>query len=277
MKIDILGVKIDRIRMKEALREIEALLKRDGKFYIVTPNPEIVMKAIKDENYKEILNKAALSLPDGIGIIWAGKFLSKKFNYKWKFINLLANIIYGIYLLGYIILRRNLIHDVFPERVTGVDLTLALAKFASENQYTISLLGAGRGIAKKAGERLLSLYPNLKLKEALSGPFIDKEGNPAFPINLSPTDILFVAFGSPKQEKFIFKHLKDLNCKIAIGVGGTFDFIAGKTKRAPKFVQKIGLEWLWRLFCQPTRICRIWTAFPKFVWKVINYKLNHIN
>lgn len=229
----ILGIKIDNVDFKEAIEKIAYFIKSGKPHQVVTVNSEFIMAAQKDKKFARILNSAALSTPDGVGPIWASGFL------------------YG---------RKNKL----KERVAGVDLTWELAKLAAKNGCSIYFLGAGSGVAKKAAQRLQLIHRNLKIAGISEGEpkFVEQEV--VKNIAKSKADILLVSYGALKQEKFIYKNLDNLGVKVAIGVGGTFDFIAGKQIRAPKWMQKAGLEWLYRLIHEPKRIGRIFTAVIRF-------------
>lgn len=248
-KADILGVKIDRVNFSQTLGIIENFIKEKRPHQVVTVNPEFIVQAQKDIKFKKILNQADLSVADGIGLLWADPGL--------------------------------------PERVTGVDLTWALTELSSEKKYSIYLLGAEPGVAKKAAMVLQSKYSKLKIWADSGGQLDDifyvghpeadaksAEGsridNKFFQdIRSKKPDILLVAFGTPKQEKWIAKHLNKLKIPVVMGVGGTFDFIAGVQKRAPKWMRKISLEWFYRLLRQPRRFHRIWNAVVVFPWLYI--------
>ncbi len=238
MKVNILGVLIDSLKRNDAIKRIEEFLADGGQHYIVTPNPEMVVAAEKDKNFLEILNKAGLSVPDGFGLILASRYL-----------------------------RRPI-----QERITGVDLMLDICRLAEQKNCSVYLLGGGDGVAQKTADTLRKCFPYLKIAGVESGGVISDQqlttNNQQ--INFTRPDILFVAFGAGKQEKFIAENLNKMpTIKIAMGVGGAFDFIAGKIKRAPRWMRKIGLEWLWRLLMQPWRLKRIWTATIKFSWEII--------
>lgn len=242
MKQEILGVQVSSINMREALDVVKQCVVFPRLNYIVTPNPEFIVRAQKDKIFRDILNNAVIALPDGFGLMLAAKFLKKPLD----------------------------------QRITGVDFIWQVAELAEREGYSIYLYGAGKGIAKKTAQRLLEKFPHLKIAGAESG--YDKEGkmNDAFYVEdirkKSPT-ILLVALGAPKQEKWIATHLQDFSSvKVAIGVGGAFDYISGSIKRAPKFIRKIGLEWLYRLILQPWRIKRIFTATIHFTYLVIKEK-----
>jgi len=272
MKIDILGVKVNKITQKEVIQRVGKWLSQKEQHYIVTPNPEFVMAAQKDEEFKNILNKADIAISDGVGLLWAAKFLSLKSKQKLKVF------LQFIYTQLSLIFYPRYCRGVIPERVTGSDLIWKIAKLSEQKNCSIYLLGAGEGVAQKAAEKLKEKYKNLKIAEAELGmkntEFRIENPELVNRINRRQPEILLVAFGHPKQEKWIARNLNKLeNIKVAVGVGGTFDFIAGKAKRAPGILRKLGLEWLWRLFVEPWRAKRIWTATFKFPWQVFQYKI----
>jgi N-acetylglucosaminyldiphosphoundecaprenol N-acetyl-beta-D-mannosaminyltransferase len=237
MKINFLGVQIDNLVLDDVLKKIDEFLNDGRQHYIVTPNPEMIVAAQKDKTFLEILNKADLAVPDGVGLIFASRYL-----------------------------KRSL-----PKRITGVDLMLDICQTAEQKNCSVYLLAAEEGLAKpgETAEALVRRFPKLKI----TGDMLSKEesGEEIINgINTAKPEILFVALGAGRQEKFIAGNLSKMpSVKIAMGVGGAFDFIAGKIKRAPKWIQKIGLEWLWRLFMQPWRWKRILTATIKFSWLII--------
>lgn len=231
-KIFLLGVGVTNVKESKVLEYIlQSLEKRHEKYYIVTPNPELLLIAHKNPEYKKILNHARLALCDGTGVFLAAKFLRK-----------------GI-----------------RQKITGVDFMEKLCKRVSEKPITVGFLGGGLGVAEKTAECLVSKYPGLKV--AFAAPeWLDKSPR-------SPIDILFVAFGSPKQEEWIAENIDKLPVKIVMGVGGAFDFISGKVPRSPLFVRRLGLEWLFRLIRQPWRIKRQISLF-EFIWLVFKEKLS---
>ena len=270
--IDILGVKINRITMPEVLELCNSFIRSRRVHYIVTPNPEIIIKANTDEEYRTILNNANLALPDGIGVVWAGRVANAETDVKNKILKSLYYIFFALTNLLIILFARKRIFSVIPERVTGADLVWEIAKLAAERGYTIYFLGGMPGVAAKTAEKLKFFYPNLKIAGTYAG--YPGENSLADRIRVARPDILFVAFGSPKQEKFIAENILKLGVPIAIGVGGAFDFISGKLPRAPKIIRALGLEWLWRFCRQPKRVKRVFNAFPRFVSAVILWKLN---
>jgi len=237
MRIDILGVKIDNLSFDQVLDKVEQFLKDGKKHYIVTPNPEMVVLAQKDSQFRQILNSADLAIPDGIGLVWASRLLRGK---EKKGIR---------------------------ERVRGVDFADKLCQIAAKKGAAVGFLGGKDKVADKAAKCQIAKYPGLKVVFAL-GSDPEKAA-----IDIKKVDILFVAYGAPKQEFWISQNLPKLPVKIAIGVGGVFDYWADKVKRAPKWLQNLGLEWLWRLILQPWRIKRQ-LALLIFVYLVIKQRLS---
>ncbi len=249
-EIKVLGIKIDVVSLAEAREKVQEFLNSSSQNTIFTPNPEMLVKAQKDEYFRYSLNESDLNLCDGRGI----QFVSKQ----------------------------------KIERITGVDFMLEICKIAEMENRTVYLLGSGSDeVVKKTAENLQQKFPSLKIVGWSRGPVIketsvsiqqynntpglimDAEENAKIleNINQAQPDILFVAFGMGKQEKWIVENLaKVSSVKIAMGVGGAFDYIGGSVKRAPLLLRKIGLEWLYRLVKQPKRIARIWNATVKFLW-----------
>lgn len=237
-KKSILGIGFTNAKEDEILEYIlQSLEKYRQRYFIVTPNPEILILARNDTNYKKILNSAKIALPDGIGVMIAGKILGKQL---W-------------------------------EKITGIDLVESLCRAVEEKPITVGFLGAGPGIAEQTAECLKKKLPTLKVVFAESGSPDDKTVQ-IIKDQKKEIDILFVAFGSPKQEIWIYENLDKLPVKIAIGVGGAFDFLSGKVKRAPFWIRKAGFEWLFRLINQPWRIKRQ-LALIKFVMFILKEKL----
>lgn len=266
-KIDIAGVLIDNISKQDAVRKIDEFVASGKPHYVATPYSELIVFAQQDEQYKKILNNADLALPDGIGILWAAKYLSLKTKVPFvKFVKL-------IYTLSSILFNPRLIRSVIHEQVTGSQLIWDIARLAADRNYSMALVGGSNAVAAQTAYELKKKYPGLNIKLAISGavPF---DQNLVNDINDSSSDILLIAYSPPKQEKWIAENLQKLNVKVAMGLGGTFDYISGKRLKAPKLFQFFGLEWLWRLITQSWRIKRMWNAVPVFIWKVYKYKVN---
>jgi len=247
-KEKIFGIPIDNISMAEALEMAKEMLEKsnprtqraeqssyDGKQHkIFTLNPEILLLGRKNQDYKKVLQSADLALPDGIGLVWLGRFFDMP----------------------------------FKERVTGADFMEKLAELAGQTGKSIFLLGGRNGAAEKTANALKTKFPGIKIIG-----FLEDQNQWQNCAEIFKADILFVALGAPKQEIWIHDNLSKLqNIKIAIGVGGAFDFISGKIPRAPKLLREIGLEWMWRLMIEPKkRWKRIFNAiiiFPiNFFWR----------
>lgn len=238
-KVDIFGVRIDDVTLDQAILVIDDWLKNNQKHFVVTPNPEFVIAAQKDQQFKEILNKADLAIPDGAGLKLTGR-----------------------------------IHHT----ISGTDLMEQLIVLANEKGYSIGLVGGVGGIAQKLSNRLSKRFPKLKIGFVDDGPKVDNNGQEytsettqPYHQLVKPCDILFVAFGQIKQEKWIDRNLDKLPVKVVMGVGGAFDYLSGSVIRAPKFIRNLGLEWLFRLIIQPWRIKRQLIGAQFFIKVLFNH------
>ncbi len=256
MIVDVAGVKVNNITKSEAIEMIDGFIQSGSPHFVVTPYSEMVVFAQNNPKYTEAINSADLSLPDGIGILWAAKYLHSE--------ELLLKTLFAI------IFDKPYIRSVIKEQVTGSRLVYDLAKLASDKSYSLALVGGVGNVAAQAAYELKKQFPGLKINLAISGrPFDEKIIQE---INDSNSDILLIAYSPPKQETWLYENYKKLNCKVSMGLGGTFDYIAGNQPTAPNFMHYMGLEWLWRLVTQPRRIKRIWNAVPVFIWKIFMYK-----
>ena len=239
-RVEILGVKVDAVTMAEAVARVENLIAEKKSSLVATANAEMILNATHDSELKKILNAANLVVPDGAGTVWAARHLGKQ----------------------------------MPERVAGFDLVQELMKISPARGIKFFLFGAAPGIADKAKLKAEALYPGIKIVGTRNGYF-KPEDEPEIisQIKNSRADILLAALGVPKQEKWLFKYKDELKVPVSIGVGGTFDVMAGVVRRAPLWMQKARLEWLFRAMLQPSRAGRL-LALPKFVWKVHKQKVN---
>jgi N-acetylglucosaminyldiphosphoundecaprenol N-acetyl-beta-D-mannosaminyltransferase len=238
---EILGVKIHAVTNAQTLALIEQFIAEGGPHQLTTVNPEFVLTAQRDEEFRQIINRSALALRDGIGLLKAARWLGQ---------------------------------PPLPERVAGSDLVVRLAELSHHQGYRIYFLGAQPGVAEKAIAALQERYPALQVAGAFAGsPAL--ADNEAIVQRILPTraDILLVAYGAPQQDKWVARNLARLNIPVGLGVGGSFDFLAGVAPRAPKWVQRRQLEWLHRLITQPRRWRRIWNAVVIFSWRVLKQKL----
>jgi len=238
----ILGVRVDRVSQLQALDMIDQLIalhRTSGNTLpcqqIVTVNTEFVMAAQKNIEFRQTINHAALVVADGIGVVWAMRFVGFP----------------------------------TPERITGTDTLVALAKRCAEKSYRLYLLGAAPGVAEQTGVCLQSLAPGLQIAGTYAGsPALTEEDAIIERIHVARTDILCVAYGAPAQELWISRNLSRLPTAVAIGVGGAYDFLSGRQLRAPRAMQRIGLEWLYRLYREPWRWKRM-LAIPHFMLLVL--------
>ena len=247
-QIKILGIKVDKINNQNVLNRVEDFLSSNKQNHIVTLNSEIVLKAQKDEEYFHILNNADLSVVDGIGLKFAG-----------------------------LTTGNNL------QRITGIDLTKKILEIAQDKKLKIAVLNWKRGLSEKEDieKALIKKYPDLEFVvediELSAGSSESSAERLRRGGKFKPV-ILFVTLGAPYQEKFIYHNLKKIpTAKLAIGVGGSFDFISGKVKRAPLIFQKLGVEWLWRLAMQPKRWKRIYKAVIVFPLMFITSYKKRVN
>lgn len=218
MKENILGFAVSNYNYEELIKNIFIDIENNEQHFLVNINPLIIMNYYQNEKYKQIFNQEKYQIPDGIGIVLASKMKKK----------------------------------IIKNRITGIDLMEKICETASKKGKTIFLCGAKPGVAIKASNVLIKKYHNLHIAGVCDGYITEEEMIKQ--INLVKPDILFVALGSPKQEEFIVKNRKNLNVKILMPVGGSFDVISGNIKRASKKIQKLHLEWLYRMLKEPGRI-----------------------
>lgn len=236
---EVLGMPIDKVDMVGALRRIERFL-QGGSHQVITANAEIFYRATFDDELGRIIRAADMVLADGAGLVWAAEFLG----------------------------------DPVPERVAGIDLTTSVLELSSRAGHKVYFLGSAPGVAEKARDALRRRFPTLNVVGVHDGYFGgEEEGNLIADIRDSGAQVLLVALGAPRAEKWIHANAKKLSVPVMMGVGGSFDVYAGVAKRAPKWMQNSGLEWAYRLLRQPTRARRM-TALPKFVVKVIKSRIS---
>jgi len=270
MKVDLLGIKIDAVKKEDLKKKLEQIFKSKKINYIFTPNAEFVMRAQKDSVFKKILNNGALNLADGVGILWAAKYDSLPIPNVPVLKQLFAFIVW-LFSLFTIIFYPRFIKKPIPERISGADFVWPLSQFAAENDYKIFLLGGASTIAERAALKLQTDIYGLKIAGVSSLDPQDRDQIIA-QINKSNADILLVAYGSPKQEIWLKNNLKETSCILGVGVGGTFDFLAGTKKRAPASLRAIGLEWFYRLLLEPSRFKRQ-LAVPKLAFTMLFKKM----
>lgn len=244
----VLGIDISPYSKDEFYTLVEARLQDNDPdsppFFVVTVNPEIVIESITDNEFKSILTSSSINTADGVGITWAVNYLY----------------------------RKNV------DRITGSDSMGNICALCAEHQQSIFLYGAMPNVADKTAEKLKDSLPGLEVEGTYSpdNPHTSLEELPFdTQYYLKRSSVIFVALGAPDQEKWIHENLRKLpNCKLIIGVGGTFDYVSGKVHRAPSWVCKIGLEWLYRLISQPSRWRRM-IKLPLFALNVLFLKLSN--
>lgn len=239
-KINILSIPVDVVTMEEAVDAVFDKIHHKGFHLVATANAEMLMLAHENNDFASILRQASLIVPDGAGALWAAEQQGES----------------------------------FPERVTGADLAVKLMNRAAKEGTPIYCMGSAPGVVDQAIANVTSEVGPLNIVGTHSGFFTaEEEVAIVESIKDKGAKLVFVALGVPKQEYWLMKHLGSLDGVVGIGVGGTFDVLAGNTQRAPMWMQNNRLEWLYRLLKQPSRLGRM-LALPKFVWTVKRYK-NH--
>ena len=237
-RLEILGVGIDRVNSSEALQRIADFI-ADGRekgttHQIVTANAEIIYQASKNDKMRAVINAAQMVTADGSGVVWASKQL-------------------GVPL---------------AERVTGIDLVNSICEGSAANGWKLYILGSAPGVADTAAENIRAKYPGCNIIGTHHGYFdAEQEQNILAELRELKPDVLFVALGAPKQEYWIADHIEALGIPVAMGIGGSMDVLSGNVKRAPLWMQKMSLEWLYRFLIQSTRFKRM-LALPKFILAV---------
>ncbi len=237
MKADIFGVQFDNLTLPEAVEKGAGILREEGFHYVVTPNPEIVTTARQREDYRRILNGASLVLPDGIGIVYAGKILQKP----------------------------------FKARVPGIDFAAGLLKVLAQTGTRLYLLGAKPGVAELAAQKLRETYPGLQICGTGDGYFQDNEAVIAA-LREARAQVVFVCLGAPRQEEWMAAWGEQSGATLMVGLGGALDVFSGQVQRAPEGWQKLGLEWLYRLTKEPKRIGRM-AKLPLFLVSALGARL----
>ena len=252
-----MNVPFDALTKSEVLEHIQKYLEGTLQHHIATANPEMLLHAQHDEEFRHILHQTSINTPDGIGIIWAANVQK----------NSLLTSLFKLLTLPF-----HKPKSPIPERITGADLFLEICQEAAIKHQKIFLLGGKEGVAEKTKQHLEKLYPEIQIVGTHEGTHSMHEQEKIKDIiNDASPDILFVAYGAPAQEKWIARNLQKIpSVKVAIGVGGTFDFVSGVIPRAPLLLRKIGLEWLYRLIKEPKkRWRRIKNATIIFPWRFL--------
>ena len=235
-RINILGVEVDMVTISQAADKIISFLKEDKVHTVYTPNSEIILEAYRDPEFGKILNEADLMTADGIGVVYASKYLKKP----------------------------------LKERAAGYDIAKLLLQKLNYTDHKLYLFGGKPGVAELAMNNMKKEYPQLNIVGSRNGYFSPEENDDIIKeINESGADLLFVCLGAPRQEKWIHDNKDKLKVKVAMGVGGSIDVFAGTVQRAPDFFCKTGLEWFYRLMKEPWRAKRM-MDLPRFAITVAN-------
>jgi N-acetylglucosaminyldiphosphoundecaprenol N-acetyl-beta-D-mannosaminyltransferase len=238
-RVNVLNVDFISTTKSSLVNILKDRIDKEQQTFIVTANPEIVMHAYKDEAYRSIVNQADYVIADGIGVVIASRLLG----------------------------------NPLPERIAGYDLLLELLKLGNKKKWSVYFLGAKKNVIEKAVENIKADYPGLNVTGWHDGYFDWNSNNIAEEISKYKPDLVFVALGFPKQEVWISENLPKFQKGLFMGVGGSFDVIAGEVKRAPLIWQKMNLEWLYRLLKQPSRWKRM-LVLPLFMLKIVKAKLS---
>jgi N-acetylglucosaminyldiphosphoundecaprenol N-acetyl-beta-D-mannosaminyltransferase len=238
--VRILGVRVDDVTTAETLRLMEEWIRSRRPRQIATVNPEFVMLAQRDYAFGLVLEGVDLALPDGAGLLWAARVLGQPLR----------------------------------ERVTGSDTLPAIAEISAHRGYRLYFLGAAPGVAERAAEMLSGRYTGLVVAGCHAGsPAAEQEDEIVARVRAASPDVLFVAYGAPRQDLWIARNLVRLGVPVCMGVGGALDFVAGVARRAPRWMRESGLEWLHRLASQPWRWRRM-LALPRFAWRVLAQRVS---
>lgn len=239
--IEAFGMRISPVSMEQAIERVEGFIKEKTPRHVVTSDANAILRAQEDHEYSEIVRRAALITPDGYGVMWGARLLNLP-----------------VY-----------------ERVTGVDMVTGICERAAKNGYSIYILGSDPGIAAAAAKNLQARYPGLKVAGTHHG-FWRRDGAEqgldaaqsdikiAEEVCRAAPDVLFVAMGIPAQEKFIAAQMARMKVPVSLGVGGSFDVYSGKYNRAPQHIQRMGLEWIYRVWIDPVRWRRMGYV-PRFM------------
>lgn len=288
MTTKIFDINISTLNKKDVFGYIYFWLYKNEKGFISTVNPEFLLTSKADKDFKNILNKSKLNTADGIGLIWASWFLESTiklnniFNKFYIFFKWLFSFILFLF-------YKKPFYKILKERVPGSELVYDIVKIGNELNKKVFLLGGNDNNQLDIVENRLNKFLEDQNIQSFTNIVAGKnmgftKGQSIFDedinkkliekINNSKAEIIFVALGAPKQEKWIYNSIEKLdNIKLAIGVGGTFDFVAEYKKRAPKLFQKLGLEWLFRLFIEPKRWKRIFNAVIKFPIEILKERI----
>ncbi|HPO05917.1 MAG TPA: WecB/TagA/CpsF family glycosyltransferase [Candidatus Gracilibacteria bacterium] len=264
--ISIANIPISKANFTESVNwMINAAQTSDAQIWTATPNAEILLETNHNLELKNYLQKCDLNTPDSISLLWAAAYLDQ----KWSKIRAIFEVLFCPW-------RQKYWQGPLSERVSGSDLFVEFCHQASKTNLKLFLAGGQGGVSKKTAEIMQEKFPGLRIVGAIDGsPKPEDSPEMIKVINESQAEVLFLAYGCPKQELWIMRHLIDCpQVKLAMGIGGTFNFVAGKLKRAPLLWRKLNLEWFWRLLLEPSRWRRIWRAVMVFPFYILSGQFN---
>lgn len=279
----IFNTRIDNITKLELKEFIEYSLKKSDKVKISKINAEFLHRALKNDEFRSVINESDLNLVDGRGVLWAAKYLSLPISSN-AIIRPIQVIIQMIYSGLAIVFYPNYIKKPIKEAIPGVDAFGIMMQAAADTGASVYFFGASQDVLDVAISNIEKEFPNLQIAGQLNGyDYVQNDINPVDEINKTDARLLIVALGSPKQENWIKENIEKLkNIRVAVGEGGTLDRIANPKQKSPKFVNEIGLEWLWRLFFNQSktgsrgRFGRLMNSVPLFIYEVVKWKVAHV-
>lgn len=271
-QISVGPLKISALTKAEFLAEVGKRLAANEKTFVTTPYSEFLYAALRYGEARDLLARADLAIADGVGVLWAERFLSKPFRLSSHLGKILESWLQVVVTGAQILLRPSSLYQVIPEKIVGAEVFFDLCGLADKNNYSVFLLNDWSDSASRTAALLKQKYPNLQI--AVSQKKMDDQ-SVLVDIAEQKPDMIFVGYGPLKQERWIVQHWPNLPVKLAMGVGGTFDYAAGNKLRPPAWIRNIGLEWLFRLFTQPRRIPRIWRATFGLCVSLVRYKVFH--
>ncbi|MDD5594189.1 MAG: WecB/TagA/CpsF family glycosyltransferase [Candidatus Margulisbacteria bacterium] len=230
--VDFAGIKVDNVTLTEAAEIVRHFIIEGKPRVVVTPNPEMIVAAQTDAGFKKLINSADLRVADGISMVVVSRILGRP----------------------------------LKERVSGIDLMLKLLEIGADYNYRVFLLGGAPGVAEEAAKNIKDKFPGLVIAGVQNGYFnASDETGVVKKIKESDPDLLFVGLGAGRQEQWLNRHLYELGAGVGMTIGGSLDVLSGRKQRAPKWVQALYIEWLYRLITEPQRWKRQ-LALPKFLW-----------
>jgi len=278
--MNILNVRIDKYTKSQFRDLIDDGFKKSKQIKISKINTEFLQRAIDDSEFLKVLNISEINIVDGRGVMWAARYLTLPItnNQIFRPVQAVWQMIYsGVA----IVFNRKFITYPITQAIPGIEAFKIMIKSASDNNAGVFILGGSKKTLKLVAKSLNTEFPDLKISGTLNGYDFqtDKTINPVEEINKTDAKLLIVALGSPKQELWINDNMDKLkNIKIAVGEGGTLDRIANPSQKTPIFINKIGLEWLWRTLFNVTkkkRFARFWNAVPVFIYQIIKWKIKN--